>query len=124
MSIEPKFYCILGKQDFLDDSDYPRTNQDDDRVVAKAVPTSKTKHLLDNKTHYKYFVLSNTSMKFFNPIDIHSTLSDTNKTDYISTVCKNGWTFKEVNMIVFKKYIDFLKSKNTRLLKEAERNNI
>lgn len=123
MNTESRYYCILGKHDYLDDNQYPRTNQDDDRVVAKAVPTSKTKHLLDKKIHYKYFILTSPTLKFFNPIDIHSTLSEVNKTDYISNVCKKDWGFKEVNMMVFKDYIDFLKSKNQRLLKQAERNN-
>lgn len=119
---EEQYYCAIGYEDFLDDSGNPRLNDgDNDTVAAKVVLNKKPRQVTANGIYKSYFIKVNPSLQIFNPS--LNTNAVKNKTDnhFINKVCKNEWFFKEVDSIIFNKYITFLKSPNAKLIKEIER---
>jgi len=117
-----QYYCLLGKQDYIDEYGNPRvTEMDDDRVVAKAVQSKRPKHFNDTKTYYRFYIKMNPNSQMFNPIDYHSSIQDKSLFAHVNQVCKHTWQFKEVDKSIFDKYILFLKTKNIQTLKDIER---
>lgn len=117
-----KFYVVQGQHDFLDGEGYPRANQEKNEVCAKAIPDKPTKHFGDSRgSDYRYYIRMDADQELFNPVKILSTVKNKKNNHFINSVCKNTNAFKEVTPTIFSKYIEYLKSKDIRWLKEAQR---
>lgn len=114
-----KYYTLMDQQDFLDRDNNPCRNEQSDIVYAKAILNKKPKHIADNKVYYAYYVMLNPKNELYNPVQIHSTIKE--KSKFVDKVCKAEWFFKEVDKSVFDTYVDFLRTKNLRLLQKANR---
>ena len=105
-----EYYTPLGDHDYLDDNNKPRANQENNKVVAKAITT-------DNKPT-RYYVKVGAYGKIYNPIGL---FSEGKNTKFLSKIGKNEFEFKEVNLKVFDLYTNFLATRNTAWLNNAER---
>lgn len=106
-NIEVKHYTILGDHDYIDNDDYPRSEES--KAMAKSITAN-------NNT--RYFVKIGTYGKIFNPIGLHS---EGRQDKFLSKIGRKEWEFKEVNPKVFDLYINFLKSRNIAWLNNAQR---
>jgi hypothetical protein len=119
MDTEDKFYCVSGMEDFIDQDNYPRINTDEDsRILAKSLGCTKSKNILESKNIYRYYILVNENGTPYNPVLLHSSVK--NKKNYTDVICK-GKQFKKVDSYIFKKYINFLKTKNKKILTDLQR---
>lgn len=119
MDNSDKFYCVIGMEDFIDNDEYPRINNgDDSRVMAKLIVYAKPKNMLNKQNTERYYILVNENGTPYNPVLLHSSVK--NKKNYTDTICKNK-QFKKVDSYIFKKYINFLKTKNKRILANLQR---
>jgi hypothetical protein len=116
-----RYYTINGVEEFLDDKGYPRLKEESDKTYAKAIYNKKSRNITDFRTYYSYYALSSPSGELYNPVTLHSTVKSKAKNNFINTICKDDWSFKEVNKSVFDTYIQFLKTQNTRILSKANR---
>lgn len=115
-----EYYTLMDDQEFLDNEGNPRTSKSEN-AWAKKVFGKKSKHITDRKAYNIYYIKCNPNKEVYNPIKLHSSLKEKPKNSFIDSVCKNEWSFLEVDQLVFDKYIEFLKSKNTRILKDINR---
>lgn len=104
------YYTILGDHDFLDEDGKPRANEENTKVVAKTVTT-------DNKPT-RFYIKVGTYGKIYNPIGLYS---EGNNTKFLSKIGRKQFEFKEVNNKIFDLYLNFLTTKNTAWLNNAER---
>lgn len=104
-----EYYTIIGKHKFLDTNKNPRLETETDDVFAKKVVGEHSA---------KYFIKTGTYGKIYNPIGL---FSEGTSNKFIAKVGKKAWQFKEVNSKVFDMYVNFLKTKNTAWLTNAER---
>lgn len=112
-------FTLLGQQDHLDKDGYPICDQTEDkRVYAKKIKDKKNRTINKQNT-FSFYIQSYPNNRLLNPIQIHSLA--TNNTSYIDKVCKGNISFIEVNESIFKKYINFLKTKNITWLNMAQR---
>jgi hypothetical protein len=117
-----QLYCLIGQEDFIDDDGFPRINDpESDNVVAKSVQNKKGKNMTSSQNYCTYFVRISPNLELYNPINRLSPIKDKRKYNFIDSICKETWTFKEVNKQIFDKYLTFLKTKNLSWLKDAER---
>jgi hypothetical protein len=113
-----EYYTLNGNHDFLDEDGFPRVNNhNSDKVYAKCLRNKLTKTFGAN-SQFRFYICVNASNKPFNPIS-NETIPEPNK--FVNKVCKGGSKFIEVNQAVFQKYLEFLKTKNTRWLVDLER---
>lgn len=113
-----EYYTFNGNHDFLDEDGFPRVNNpNSDKVYAKCLRNKLTKTFGAN-SQFRFYICVNASNKPFNPIN-NETIPEPNK--FVNKVCKGGSKFIEVNQAVFQKYLEFLKTKNTRWLVDLER---
>ena len=117
---ENKLYTSKDNATFLDEGDFPRTDNIDE-AYAKAICNKKTKHITDRKKHYSYYIKCSPDQEAFNPIKLHSSTKDKTTNNFINSICKNEWRFREVDQVIFDKYISFLKNENIVLLKDINR---
>lgn len=116
------FYCLNGKEDFLDSEGNARLNSlDSENVAAKCIQNKKPKSFNNNQYQYSYYIRTTPNSTLFNPIQLLSPIKNKRQFDFIDGVCKNKWMFKEVSKITFDKYVKFLNTKNISWLKDAER---
>lgn len=116
-----KYYCLKGKEDFIDDDELPRVSSDhNEALAAKSVQNKKPKHFNSTNTNYRYYIKIHPSGKAYNPIEYFK-IKDTNSNKLINEICKDGWSFKEVNKSIFDKYLRFLTTHSLSWLKEVER---
>lgn len=121
-STEEHYFCVSGEEDFLDDQDNPRVlDKNSSKVAAKIVFNKRPRQVIANNLYKSYFIKVNPSLQVYNPVRNLSAIQDKNQDHFIHKTCKNEWVFKEVDSILFNKYINFLKIKNIKLLKEIER---
>jgi len=115
-------FCLFGDHDFLDEHGNPRiTNNNSDKIVAKIIYDKRSRqiaHKIKNKT---YMIKVNPKLEVFNPVQILSTVKNKQSNHFINSICKSEWYFKEVDMHIFEKYVNFLKTGNVKLLKNIER---
>lgn len=104
------FYTVIGKHDFIDFDNRPRSNAESSEILAK-------KTITDNG-NYRYYLKVGQHGKLFNPIGL---FSEGNNKKFNSKFGKKEWNFKEVNQEIFNMYINFLTTKNTAWLNNAER---
>lgn len=102
-------YTILGHQDYLDDIERPRVNNEDD-ALAKAVS-------VDNKPQ-RFYIKVGTYGKIYNPIGLYS---EGQSKKFLAKIGRKEFEFKEVNQKIFDLYVNFLSTKNTAWLNNAER---
>jgi hypothetical protein len=111
-SMDNRFYSLIGDEDYLDDDLNPRLNKEDNKTIAKAL--KKTDNL-----SYRYFIKIGAYGKIYNPISIYD--PDSKQPKFMTRVRKSEWEFQEVSPKVFDYYINFLRTKNTAWLNNAER---
>ena len=117
-----RLYCALGSEDFVDDDGFPRLELETESLCAKALPNKPTKHFGDKRGNdYRYYIRMDADQELFNPIEILSTVKDKKNNHFINSTCKSTRDFKEVSPSIFDKYTKYLKSKDLRWLKEAQR---
>lgn len=107
---ESELYTIVGLEEFLDDNNTPRLSNDSELVFAK-------KTLRKDGT-IKYTLKLSNSGKLYNPVSMYGKEQETT---FLNRVCRSNNKFIEVNQKVFDWYIQFLKTKNTAWLNNAER---
>lgn len=105
------FYCLVGKEDFLDSDQLPRLNQENDKRLA-------AKKIIREDGTIKYLIRTGDDRKLYNPASIYDTVENKK---FLETIARNQNNFKEVNMMTFNLYLRFLKTKNTAYLTQAER---
>jgi hypothetical protein len=104
-----EFYTLIGKHKFLDNNKNPRLDtENDDTFAKKIIGTNST----------KYYIKTGTYGKIYNPIGL---FSEGTANKFMSKIGKKAWQFKEVNSKIFDMYVNFLKTKNTAWLTNAER---
>ena len=117
-----KYYSLIDEHDFLDDQGNPRTTEENnDKIMAKAMPNKPSKHMTNTQMQYRFYIRTEQNNTFYNPVPIASSVKDKKTFQFINSVCKNNTTFKEVSQSIFDKYLTFLKTKNIRWLNAAER---
>jgi len=104
---EPVLYTMLGKQTHLDSDGYPITTKLED-AVAKKTYTSQM----------NFYIKIGANGKIYNPMGM---FSEGNHNKFLAKLGKNEWKFTRVNQKVFDMYINFLKTKNTAWLNNAQR---
>lgn len=102
-------YTFLGDHDYLDDDDFPRTDEDSTKVLAK---------IRKGISNTKYFIKVGSHGQIFNPIGMYS---EGKQNKFMSKIGKLEFAFREVNKNVFETYINFLKTKNIAWLNNAQR---
>jgi hypothetical protein len=114
------YFCLRGNEDFIDDNDRSRlSDPSSPHVVAKCIQNKKPKHFGSVSQYYRYYIQMSPTGEVYNPIQYHK-IKD-KKHNIITQVCKTEWAFKEVNKIIFDKYLQFLNTMNLAWLKEIER---
>lgn len=120
--IAEMFYCLKGKEDFIDDDGNPRIlDKESNKIVAKCIQNKKTKTFQTSSNNYSYYIRTTPNASLFNPIETLSPIKDKRQFDFIDSTCKDKWMFIEVGKTTFDKYIKFLVTKNISWLKEANR---
>lgn len=121
-SFEEQYFCMIGSEDFLDEDSNPRlSDKDNENIAAKIVINKKPRQVTAKNMTKSYFIKVNPSLQVFNPSNNTQAIKDKTQDFFIHKVCKNEWYFKEVDAILFNKYLNFLKIKNNKLLKDIER---
>jgi hypothetical protein len=116
------FYCLAGKEDFVDESGYPRLlDADNTNIAAKIIKNKRGKHFNDNTSYNSYYIKCSPNNTLYNPIELHAIKDTKTQYGFIDKTCKNEWSFKQVDHHVFYKYLSFLQTKNISWLKDAER---
>jgi hypothetical protein len=117
------YYCLIGTEDFIDGDGSPRVNNgSSSNIAAKCIQNKKTKVISQNsKNKFSYFIRSSPNSDLYNPINLLSPIKNKRQYNFIDNICKNEWSFIEVNKNIFDKYIKFLTTKNISWLKEAIR---
>ena len=105
-------FTISGKHTEKDSEGFPRLDedqQDHHEAYAKRIKIGN---------RIKYYVKRGRYGKLYNPIGMYS--EGTSKKQ-VRHAGRPEWEFKETNEDVFRKYINFLRTKNTAWLHNAER---
>lgn len=113
-----EYYTLLGNHSFLDEDGFPRLDNQSSKLVFAKCVRNKLNKTLGSSSQFRFYMLLSPSNKPYNPIPKEA-ISDGRK--FIDKVCKDPFIFKEVNQIIFQKYLEFLKSKNTRWITDIER---
>ena len=121
-NVEEQYFCLAGQEDFLDENGFPRvSNKDDGRVAAKIAMNKRPKQVTANQIYKSYFIKVNPALNVYNPVQHLIFVKDKNTNQFINAVCKNEWTFIEVDINLFNKYLYFLQTGNSKLIKNIER---
>lgn len=107
--ISYELFTFLGDHDYLDEDEYPRTNNDTAKVLAK---------IRKGVSNTKYFIKVGSHGQIFNPIGMYS---EGKQSKFLSKIGKLEFALKEVNKKIFGMYINFLKTKNVAWLNNAQR---
>jgi len=105
-----EYFTVIGDHDFLDDNGRPRSQEENNKVVAKTITT-------DNKPT-RYYIKVGTYGKIYNPIGM---FSEGKNNKFLSKIGRKEFEFKEVNQKIFDLYTNFLATKNLAWLNNAER---
>lgn len=115
-------FCLIGQEDFLDSNGNPRLeNHEDEKIVAKIVFNKKSRQITERSISKAYMIKVNPKLEVFNPVQTLSAIKNKQSNHFIENTCKSEWYFKEVDMHIFDKYLNFLKTKNVKLIKDIER---
>jgi hypothetical protein len=105
-----EFYTLAGNEDYYDNNQLPRLNVDSDKTYAK-------KTIRDDGT-IRYSIRLSLSNKLYDPTSAYGL--DKTKS-FLDNTVRNENRFKNVNVAVFDWYLNFLKTKNTAWLNNAQR---
>lgn len=114
-----KYYTGMNDKDFIDSDNFPRSQENSDKVLAKALKDKKSKHIKDGVIGYSYHLKILPNKTLVDSRTLHSLKE--RKTSYIDDVCKSDNQFLEVSQDTFQKYINFLKTENTKWLDMAQK---
>lgn len=116
------FYCVNGKQDFIDEQgNFRVTDKDSPNIAAKCIQNKKSKQIQGGTNYYSYYIRMTPNSTLFNPVEKLSPIKDKRQFNFIDSTCKDSWVFKEVSKVVFDKYLNFLNTKKIAALKDIER---
>lgn len=118
-SAESKLYTLIGQEQYLDEDGYPRSQIENDNVMAKAIRNKPGKSM-GSSMQYRFYIKTDPNKKIYDPTEIYS-LNDKNKGSFLNKICKTETIFSEVTENIFVRYIEFLKTKNHKLLSNAQR---
>jgi len=119
---DSKNFCAMGQEDYIDKNGDPRIEENDsDKIAAKIIFNKKSRQVNQKDLSKSYFIKINPKMEVFNPIELLSSVNNKQTNHFIENTCKSEWFFKEVDMHVFNKYLNFLKLKNVKLIKDIQR---
>lgn len=116
---DTKLYTVSGLESYIDSQGYPRLQTESPNVYAKAIK-NKLGKAMSSGLHFRFYIKTDPNKNIFNPTDTSPVL-DKQQHSFLNKVCKTEYTFSEVSENIFNQYIDFLKSKNTKLLHSAQR---
>jgi hypothetical protein len=108
--LDIEYYTISGQEEFIDNNGFPRLSSDIEKAVAK-----KT---IKNGAPPKYSIKIGINNKLSNPISIYG---KEKQSAFLDSVCRANNRFVDVNLKTFELYLNFLKTKNTSWLYNAER---
>lgn len=113
-----EYYTVMGQQDFIDEDGFPRINSpESNNVYAKCIRNKLSKNF-NGHNRFRFYIAVKANNKPYDPVN---TKAIPEAYGFIDKVCKGGVNFTEVNQAIFQKYIEYLKSKNTRWLLDIER---
>lgn len=104
------YFTILGEHSSYDDEGNPLCKDKKKAYAYKRVNS------VDNSE--TYFIKTGSHGKIFNPMGLYSE-GKANK--FLAKIGKTEYTFSKVNQKVFDMYLNFLRTKNTAWLNNAER---
>lgn len=117
-----EYYSLIGEEDFIDNNGNPRISlENNSKIIAKAIYNKPSKHITNNKTYRRFYILTTQNNNLINPLPLASNVKDKEAFSFINNTCKGGAKFKEVTQSIFDKYITFLRTKNLRWLNSAQR---
>ena len=114
-SEETKYYALEGYHDNYDPAGYPILDEENANLaMAKKVKQKLPEH---SKTvdKYDFYIRTYADKEPYNPVKKHAIQSKRDNA-FIDTVCKSETSFTKVPHSIFKQYIDFLRTKNERIL--------
>jgi len=117
---QEKYYTLKGQESFLDKDNYPRLDNCNDNVFAKAIKNKLSKNFNSDKIYYSYYIKTDPNKNIYDPSILY-TIEPKIKKSFVNSICKNTTVFTQVNEYIFIKYINFLKTHNKKLLLEAQR---
>lgn len=121
-SAEEQYFCMSGQEDYIDESGNPRISDNNNpNIAAKIIVNKKPRQVTAQSLYKSYFIKVDPALNVYNPVPLLSNIIDKKNDHFINTTCKNEWFFKEVDINIFNKYINFLKIKNVKLIKDIER---
>ena len=118
------FYTIDQFQEDVDQDGCYIRYQEDEYTFAK-IESSKCNYTQSLKTgslhntQYKYYIKCDMNKQILNPLSPIPAIPK--KSIFMEKTCK-PYIFQTVSKNIFQKYVNFLKTANIRLLKEAQRN--
>jgi hypothetical protein len=102
-------YTIFGKHDWLDEEGFPRLQSESSDAYAKLIAGGKKN---------KFFVKRGSHGRLYNPIGLYT---EGTANSQLRHAGKPAWEFREATEKTFNFYIQFLKTKNSAWLSNAER---
>lgn len=119
---EEHYFCAVGEEDYTDDSGNPRTYDGTNSKVAAKIVFNKRPRQITTKDIYKsYFIKVNPSLEVYDPIRKSDAVMNKTTNFFVHRICKNEWVFKEVDSVVFGKYLNYLKTGNSKIIKDIQR---
>jgi hypothetical protein len=113
------YYTSLGYESSFDDNGFPLDSKESEHTYAKKIKNKYSKKL-SGESGYAFYIKAYGSKKIYNPYAQH-TIEKNNNPTKIEHMCKNSEYFLEVNEYVFKKYLNYLKTKNKHWFIEAQK---
>lgn len=108
--VETKYYTVSGQEEYIDDNGVPRVSSDNGSVLAKETIRSGALP--------KYSIKIGLNNKLVNPISVYGKEKESS---FLDSICRADNKFIDVNPKTFQLYLNFLKTKNTSWLFNAER---
>lgn len=115
---EDEYYVSLADREFLDKNNFPRSSKNSNKVLAKAIRDKKSKHLDGGIIGYSYHLKISANKTLIDSRTLYSLKES--KASYVDHICKSDKEFLEVSRDTFQKYINFLKTENTKWLNMAQ----
>lgn len=105
------YYCLLGKQNFIDNENNPRINTENDTNTLAKVK-------FKDNGQPKYLIRIDHNKRLYNPLNKDETRIHNKPIDLL---LPNSTSFKEVSSKVFDFYLSFLRTLNASWITHAER---
>lgn len=105
-----EFYTLSGSEEFFDNNQLPRLSKESDKVYAKKI--------IRDDGSARYSIRLSLSNKLYDPT---STYGLDKTKSFLDNTVRSENRFKNVNPKTFDLYLNFLKTKNTAWLHNAER---